>query len=138
MSPELTDLSLTESLALMRVGQLSSTELTQACLQRIEKMNPDLHAFLTITPELALQLAEAADRTWAAWRKDNTTPLPPLLGLPLAVKDVLSVKGVRCTCGSLILEQFIPPYNATAVERLLAAGVVILGKTNIIIGGKIN
>ena len=130
MNAELTALTLTESLKLMRQGQLSSVELTQACLQQIEKLNPELHAFLTLTPDLALSLAEAADRTWAAWRKDSATPLPPLLGLPLAVKDVLSVKDVRCTCGSLILELFIPPYNATAVERLLAAGVVILGKTN--------
>ena len=127
---ELTNLTLTQSLELMRAGQLSSLELTWACLERIDKLNPNLHAFLTLTPELALQQAEAADRTWAAWRRDANTVLPPLLGLPLAVKDVLAVKDIRCTCGSLILEHFIPPYSATAVERLVAAGVVILGKTN--------
>jgi aspartyl-tRNA(Asn)/glutamyl-tRNA(Gln) amidotransferase subunit A len=127
---QLSDLTLTQSLSLLSKGQLSSLELTRDCLERIEQHNPDLHAFLTVTPELALQLAEKADRTWSAWRKDASTPLPPLLGLPLAVKDVLSVKGVRCTCGSRILEHFIPPYTATAVQRLLDAGVVILGKTN--------
>ena len=90
-----------------------------------------MHAFLTRTSELALQQADAADRRLAAQRAGrDESPLPPLLGLPLAVKDVLAVEGIRCTCGSKILENFIPPYTATSVERLLAAGVVIVGKTN--------
>ena len=127
---ELTNLTLTQSLDLLRKGETSSVELTQAFLKRIDELNPRLHAYLTITPELALQQAATADQSWSAWRKETTAALPPLLGLPLAVKDVLTVRNVRCTCGSKILENFVPPYTATSVERLLAAGVVVLGKTN--------
>ncbi|MCE1254271.1 MAG: Asp-tRNA(Asn)/Glu-tRNA(Gln) amidotransferase subunit GatA [Anaerolineae bacterium] len=126
----LSSLSLTQALDLLKKGEISSVELTRAFLQRIDTYNSRLHAYLTLTPDLALQQAEAADRVWKKWREDQSTPLPALLGLPLAVKDVLAVKDIRCTCGSLILENFVPPYTATAVERLLAAGVVVLGKTN--------
>ena len=127
---ELTDLTTAQALRLLRSGEVSSRELTEACLHRISLFDPTLHAFLTITPELALQQAEAADRCISAWRKDSSQPLPPLAGLPLAVKDVLCVANVRCTCGSRILDNFVPPFNATVVEKLLAAGVVVLGKTN--------
>jgi aspartyl-tRNA(Asn)/glutamyl-tRNA(Gln) amidotransferase subunit A len=129
---DLTDLSLSEAIQKLRTGELSSRELTRSYLERIQRLDPQLHAFLTFTPELALQQADEADRRLNTWRKDAGTldNLPPLLGIPIAVKDVLSVAGVRATAGSRILESFIPPYNATAVERLLAAGVVILGKTN--------
>lgn len=126
----LTDLSLSEIISLLRTGDFSSRELTQAYLLRMEALEPDLHAFLTITPELALSQADQADRRLAAWRKDRSEDLPSLTGIPLAIKDVLCVKDVRCTCGSRILETFVPPFHATVVERLLAAGVVILGKTN--------
>ena len=127
---ELTDLSVEEALAALRIGEISSHALTQAYLERIERLEPRLHAFLALSPEKALEQAEAADRRLTEWRKDPVSPLPPLLGLPLAVKDVLCVADMPCTCGSLILEGFVPPYNATVVERLLASGVVILGKTN--------
>jgi aspartyl-tRNA(Asn)/glutamyl-tRNA(Gln) amidotransferase subunit A len=85
---------------------------------------------LTLIPELALARADEADRRLSDWRRRPDQPLPALLGLPIAVKDVLCVADVRCTCGSRILENFVPPFNATVVERLLAAGVVVLGKTN--------
>lgn len=127
---EPTDLTLHETAQALRRGDFTSRELTQAYLRRIEAQDPSLHAFLTLTPELALSQAEAADRRLDAWRKDPLTALTPLTGIPLAVKDVLCVANVRCTCGSRILENFQPPYSATAVARLVEAGAVILGKTN--------
>jgi aspartyl-tRNA(Asn)/glutamyl-tRNA(Gln) amidotransferase subunit A len=126
----LTDLTLSEITHALRAGQTSSRELTQASLERIHSLEPHLHAFLTLTPELALAQAEQADRRLANWRKSPDTPFPALLGVPLAVKDVLCVAGVRCTCGSRILDSFVPPYDATAVRRLRQAGAVFLGKTN--------
>jgi aspartyl-tRNA(Asn)/glutamyl-tRNA(Gln) amidotransferase subunit A len=114
----------------LRRGEFSSRELTQAYLERIQRLDPHLHAFLAHTPELALAQADQADRRLAGARKSPGDALPPLLGIPLAVKDVLCVAGVPCTCGSRILEGFIPPYHATCVERLLAAGMLLLGKTN--------
>jgi len=128
--PELTDLTLLESLQLLRAGQISSRELTQACLERIDSLEPRLRAFITLTPELAFSQAAAADLLWQAWRRDPQAEIPALLGVPMAVKDILTLAGVRCTCGSRILENFVPPYTATTVERLLAAGVVVVGKTN--------
>jgi aspartyl-tRNA(Asn)/glutamyl-tRNA(Gln) amidotransferase subunit A len=99
-------------------------------LGRIDRLEPRLHAFLTVTPELALRMAAEADRRWQSWRKDPQGEPPALLGVPIAVKDVLAVAGVRCTCGSKILENFVPPFTATAVQRLVEAGAVIAGKTN--------
>ncbi len=126
----LTDLSARESLDGLRRGDFSSRELTRAFLERIARLDPLIHAFITQTPELALQQARLADQKLAAWRRDRSTPLPPLLGLPVAIKDLLTQAGVSCTCGSRILESFIPPYTATAVERLLQAGGVSVGRTN--------
>lgn len=128
--PNLTDLSLGKAIRALRAGDVSSRELTQAFLERISRLEPYLHAFLTITPGRALALADEADRRMSVWRNDPDSTIPPLLGVPIAVKDVLCVAGMPCTCGSRILENFIPPFTATAVERLLAAGVIILGKTN--------
>jgi aspartyl-tRNA(Asn)/glutamyl-tRNA(Gln) amidotransferase subunit A len=127
---DLFDLTLIEMVYSLRKGEFSSNELTRACLERIGNLDPDLHAFITLTPETALTQAARADRCLAAWRNHPDDSLPPLLGVPIAIKDVLCVAGVRCTCGSRILENFTPVYNATAVERLLASGMVILGKTN--------
>ena len=124
------DLSITEMGQALRGGEISSLELTQAFLRRIERLEPELHAFITLTPELALAQAAQADRRLAGWRKGDGVSLPAVLGIPLAVKDILCAQGVRCTCGSRLLENFIPPYSASAVERLLAAGAVLLGKTN--------
>lgn len=126
----LVDLSLIEMNAALRTGEISSRELTLACLEQIESLEPLLHAFLTLIPEKALAQADAADRFLISWRKESDQPLPTLLGIPIAVKDVLCVADIRCTAGSRILDNFIPPYNATAIERLLTAGVVIIGKTN--------
>ena len=106
----LTDLTLKEALHALRKGEVSSQELTEASLARIEQLEPMLHAFLAPTPEIARQQAKEADKTLVAFRKDNHKPIPPLLGVPLAVKDVLCQQGVPCTSGSRILENFVPPF----------------------------
>ncbi len=121
---ELTELTLLEARAALRARQVSSLELTEACLARIEALEPRLRAFVTVTADLARTQARAADARRAAGEDG------PLLGLPLALKDVLCTAGVRTTCSSRILEHFVPPYSATVVERLEAAGAVFLGKTN--------
>ena len=127
--PDLTTLPLTQSSNLLHSGELSSRELTQTCLARIKALDPILHTFLHLDPEGALAQADAADQILTAARK-NGNAAHPLTGIPLAVKDVLSVAGMPCTSGSKILEGFVPPFDATAVARLRAAGVVIVGKTN--------
>ncbi len=105
-------------------GRFSSVDLTQAFLQRIDQVDGRLHAFLRTTPARALEAAAEADRARAAG------DLRPLLGIPLAIKDVLMTTGIETTAGSRILEGFVPPYCATAVEKLNSAGAIILGKTN--------
>jgi len=128
---DLTGLGVRQCLEALGRGDCSSRELTLAFLERSQRLEPDVHAFITPTPELALQMADAADRRRQAWKRDDKSqPLPGLLGLPLAIKDVLALQGVRCTCGSRILENFVPPYTSTAVQHLLDAGVVVTGKTN--------
>jgi len=122
-------LNVQSSLSRLNSGEMSSVELTEIFLKRIEEHEPRVHAFITATPDLARKMAEEADQKRADYRKLEKK-IPPLLGLPIAVKDVLCVDGVRATCGSKILEDFKPPFNATAVQKLIDAGVVILGKTN--------
>ncbi|MGH9692385.1 MAG: Asp-tRNA(Asn)/Glu-tRNA(Gln) amidotransferase subunit GatA [Candidatus Acidiferrales bacterium] len=111
--------------AALGAKKISARELTADFYSRIEKRNPELNAFLTLSPERAYA---QADRVDAAVARGET--LPPLAGVPIAVKDVISTRAVRTTCGSKILENYIPPYDATAVERLEKAGAVILGKAN--------
>lgn len=127
---DLTILNIPQLLAALRTGQISSREIANAYLARTERLEPAVHAFLHLAPEAVLAAAEQADRRWAAWRRSKSQLLPPLLGIPLAVKDVLCVEGMPCTCGSRILEGFYPPYSATTVARLIEAGMVVLGKTN--------
>ncbi|MBL8058246.1 MAG: Asp-tRNA(Asn)/Glu-tRNA(Gln) amidotransferase subunit GatA, partial [Anaerolineales bacterium] len=126
----LTDLTLLEAAARLRAGDLSSRELTEACLERIAALDPQLQTFLTVLDEPARAAAQAADERLIAWRRSPADPLPPLTGVPLALKDVLCLRGARTTAGSRILENFVAPYTATAVQRLLDAGAVVLGKTN--------
>jgi aspartyl-tRNA(Asn)/glutamyl-tRNA(Gln) amidotransferase subunit A len=131
LAPE--TLTVSEMLAGLRRGDFTSRELTEACLRRIEQFEPRLHTLITYTPELALRQAEQADHLYRELRQGDPSGMfliPPLLGLPVMIKDVLCLAGVRCTCGSKILENFIPPYTATAVQRLLDAGVVVVGKSN--------
>lgn len=127
---DLTELSLQRAIHGLRQGDFSCRELVEAHLDRIQRLDIDLNAYLFIDGEGALKRAETADRQLAEWRKSRQSEPPPLLGIPIAVKDILCVKGMPCTCGSKILEGFVPPYDATAVEKLLNAGVIILGKTN--------
>ena len=103
--------------------KISARELAREFYQRIAERNPELNAYLTLCEERAYAQADRMDAIVASGK-----PLPALAGVPIAIKDVISTRGVRTTCGSKILENYIPPYDATAVERLEAAGAVILGK----------
>jgi aspartyl/glutamyl-tRNA(Asn/Gln) amidotransferase, A subunit len=130
MSQALIDLSTTQMLTGLRSGTFSSRELVQATLDRIDAVEPKVRAYLSLAPEQALAQADAADTRLSAARKSSSAELPALLGLPIAVKDLLTVTGMRCTCGSKILENFVPPFTATSIQKLLDAGVIIVGKTN--------
>src|SRR5271163_4225558 len=103
----------------------SARELAEDFYAQIGRRNPELNAFLALCPERAYA---KADRVDAAIAKGQA--LPPLAGVPVAIKDVISSRGVRTTCGSKILENYTPPYDATAIERLENAGAMIVGKTN--------
>jgi aspartyl-tRNA(Asn)/glutamyl-tRNA(Gln) amidotransferase subunit A len=109
-----------------RRGDLTPTAAAESYLARIAALDQRVGAYLTVVRDDALAAAGESDRRWRAG-----TPLGPLDGAPLALKDVLCTRGVRTTCGSKILEKFVPPYDATVVERLRAAGAVVLGKTNL-------
>jgi aspartyl-tRNA(Asn)/glutamyl-tRNA(Gln) amidotransferase subunit A len=122
--PELYELDVHEAGDRLRARQISSHELTRAHLERIEAVEPHVGAFVTVTAERALEQAAAADKRIAAGERG------PLLGVPAAIKDVLSTAGVVTTCGSRMLERYVPPYDATVVSRVFAAGAVMLGKTN--------
>jgi aspartyl-tRNA(Asn)/glutamyl-tRNA(Gln) amidotransferase subunit A len=104
--------------------QISSVELARYFLARIERLNPAMNALITLTAELALQQAAAADRRRAAGEEG------PLLGIPLIHKDIFCTDGVRTSCGSRMLDNFVAPYDATVVAKLKAAGAVMLGKAN--------
>ena len=109
----------------MQAGEVSSAEITQACLDRIDAVDGEVHAFLYVDKDAALASARVVDE-----QRASGAQLGPLAGVPLALKDVLTMRGVPTTCGSRILEGWLPPYDSTVVERLREAGVVILGKTN--------
>jgi aspartyl-tRNA(Asn)/glutamyl-tRNA(Gln) amidotransferase subunit A len=108
----------------LAAGEYSSVELTRHFLARIERLDPRLNSFISVTPELALAQAEAADARRAAGEAG------PLTGIPLAHKDIFCTQGVRTSCGSRMLDNFISPYDATVVAKLADAGMVMLGKTN--------
>jgi len=118
------ELSITELSRRLRGGGLTSVELTRHYLERIERLDPALNAFVTVAAEAALEAAARADARLARGEGG------PLTGIPIAHKDIFCTQGLRTSCGSRMLERFIAPYDATLVERLAAAGAVVLGKTN--------
>jgi aspartyl-tRNA(Asn)/glutamyl-tRNA(Gln) amidotransferase subunit A len=107
-------------------GEVSARELTDQHLARIEAVDPTVHAFLEVTTERARADADRIDAARTAGED-----LPPLAGIPLAIKDNLCTQGIRTTCSSRMLETFVPPYESTVTERLWQAGAVLLGKTNL-------
>ncbi|MCE3027518.1 Asp-tRNA(Asn)/Glu-tRNA(Gln) amidotransferase subunit GatA [Salinicola sp. DM10] len=118
------EMTLTELAKGLKAGDFSSRELTTSLLDRIERLDGELNTFITVTRDQALAAADAADQARA--RGDER----PLAGLPLALKDIFCTRGVRTSCGSKMLDNFVSPYDATVVEKLEAAGMVSLGKTN--------
>jgi aspartyl-tRNA(Asn)/glutamyl-tRNA(Gln) amidotransferase subunit A len=104
--------------------EVTSREITEAVLRRVEEVEGRTHAYITLTPEMALEQAAAADR------RIQKGEAGPMTGIPMAIKDVICTQGVRTTCGSHILENFIPPYDATVTQKLRAAGAVFIGKAN--------
>ena len=118
------DLSIGALADRLAARELSSVELTRHFLARIERLNPGLNAVITVTAQEALADAARADARLAAGERG------PLLGIPLIHKDIFCTDGVRTSCGSRMLDNFIAPYDATVVAKLKAAGVVMLGKAN--------
>jgi len=117
-------LTIHEAHELLKNKKLSSVELTRACLERVEEVEPKVKALVTLTVEAAIKQAEEADKRIA--RGD----IKPLTGVPVVIKDVLCTRGIRTTCSSRMLENFIPPYDATVVEKLNSLGAVTIGKAN--------
>ncbi|MCL5808658.1 MAG: amidase family protein, partial [Deltaproteobacteria bacterium] len=121
---ELYELTIHEIHDKLLAGETTSAAVTASVFQRIDAVEKDVHAYITLMKETALAEAEAADE------KIKRGAGGPLTGIPIALKDIYCTKGVRTTCGSRILSHFIPPYDATVVEKLRAAGAVFTGKTN--------
>jgi len=122
---ELCDRNAAELALMLKKGQTTSREITESVFRRIDQREGGLNAFITTTREIALKQADDADK-----RFKNKEKIPPLNGIPVAIKDILCTKGIRTTCASKILDSFIPTYNATAVDRILKQGAVMVGKTN--------
>jgi aspartyl-tRNA(Asn)/glutamyl-tRNA(Gln) amidotransferase subunit A len=120
-----TTTSVTDLLGRYRKRETTVTEVTSAVLDRIEKEDTEIQAFVTVTRSHAMEAARGADEALAAGQ-----PAGPLFGVPVAVKDNLHVEGIPTTCSSKILAAYVPPFTATAVERMRAAGAIIVGKTN--------
>lgn len=120
----LNNLTIKQSYEYLNKKKCSSVELTSSCLEQIEKLNPEINAFITVS-ELALDEARKADEL-----RSNNQELP-LLGIPIALKDIYITKGLRTTAASNVLRDYIPQYDATVVRKLKEAGAVILGKTNL-------
>ncbi len=118
-------LTIAQAHKLLHEKQITSVELTTACLERIAQIEDKVHACVTISQETALDQARKADKIL---QSDNSAPY--LTGIPMLIKDNMCTRGIRTTCSSKMLENFIPPYNACVVEKLLSSNVIILGKTN--------
>ena len=118
------DITIHEARALLGSRQISATELTESVLGRINSVEPQVQAYVTLTEDVAREAAAAADQALAAGATASLT------GVPMQIKDVMSTKGIRTTCSSRMLENFVPLYDATVVERLYAQGPVLMGKGN--------
>ncbi len=121
----LCDLTAWELIARLRAREISARDVARACLDRIQQVDPQVHAFLRVDAEGAVRQAARIDE-----RRARGEPLGPLAGVPVAVKDVLCASGERTTCGSRMLERFVAPYDATAIARLRAADAILIGRTN--------
>ena len=121
----LTELTAHEAGDLLRRREISAIELTNAVLEQIEQREPTIRAYITRTPDEARRQAAEIERRFAAGEA-----LPPLAGIPIALKDNMCTEGIQTTCASRILDGYVPPYDATVVKKLRAAGAVVLGKTN--------
>src|SRR5579875_654406 len=121
----LTSLTIADIHGMLSRREVSAEEIARVHLDRIRREDPSIRSYLSTCEEKAIEQARAVDREIAAGQ-----PLRPLSGVPVAIKDVILTRGLPTTCASKMLENFVAPYNATAVERLEAAGAVILGKTN--------
>jgi aspartyl-tRNA(Asn)/glutamyl-tRNA(Gln) amidotransferase subunit A len=122
---ELPALSLQQAHELLSSRQISSEELTRAYLTRIQRLDPQIQSYVTVTEDLAIEQARAADE-----RFKTSTAVTPLTGIPYSAKDSISTRGVNTTCSSKILESYTPFYDSTAIRRISEAGAVLLGKTN--------
>ena len=122
---ELHTLTIAEANRLLATGKISSVELTQALLDRIADHDEKIGAFITVDTDNALAQAKAADELIAAGSQKTFT------GIPIALKDLLCTQGVKTTCASKILDDFIPQYDATVVEKLKKENAVLIGKTNL-------
>ena len=122
---DLNKLTISEAKNGLRAKEFSSVELTKDCFSEIKKSNKDLNAFVLLTEDEALKSAEEVDK-----KLDSGEKLPDLAGIPVGVKDIFNTKGVRTTCCSPILKDFVPPYDAAVIEKLRSNGMVMVGKTN--------
>ncbi len=118
------ELTLTELHELFKKRELSSVEATRSVLDRIASLNPQLNSYISVTSDMALKSAQEADEVMKRGNFD------PLCGIPVAVKDVICIEGIECTCGSKILHNYVPPYDATVISRLKDRHAVFVGKTN--------
>ena len=118
-------LTIHEARGLLDRGEVSSVELTQAALDRVEQLDDRVKAFVTVTGDFALEQAKRADERIA---EGNARPLT---GVPMQLKDNMSTKGIATTCSSRMLEKFIPPYSATVTQKIFDEGAVLVGKGNL-------
>ncbi len=124
MTTKLYNLTIHEAHELLKSKKISSVELTRACLDRIRQVEPKVRAFVTVTEETALRQAQQADE------RISRGTAQPLTGIPAIIKDNMCTKGIRTTCSSRMLENFVPPFDATVINKLNDAGMVLIGKGN--------
>lgn len=126
----LNELTINEAMEGLKSKKFSSVELTKACLEQIKKIDPKINAFITVCEKQALDEANKADKQFNNLTIEQSNNYP-LLGIPIALKDLFSTEGIKTTAGSKVLEDYVPQYDATVVTKLKNAGAVILGKTNL-------